>query len=171
MATFMPDKQSTTVVHAFASLWMKHYGAPELLICDQGSEFTGAAFADYCGDAGILVHYTDAASPWQNGRTERAGGLLRDHMKTMFKEMPIESEADLELYLTSALDARNRYIQRSGFSAHQRVFGSAHRLPACLLADDPIDRFLLATNAGAEMQRANAVRAEAQRALFRQIDV
>ena len=131
----------------------------------------GAAFADYCGDAGILVHYTDSASPWQNGRTERAGGLLKDQMKTMFKEMPVESETDLELYLTSALDARNRFIQRSGFSAHQRVFGSAHRLPACLLADDPIDRFVLATNAGAEMQRANAVRAEAQRALFRQNDV
>ena len=37
MACFVPDKQSTTVVRAFASVWMKHYGAPELLICDQGT--------------------------------------------------------------------------------------------------------------------------------------
>ena len=58
MAAFVPDQQSTTVVQAFAALWMKHYGAPELLICDQEADFTGAEFADYCGDAGILVHYT-----------------------------------------------------------------------------------------------------------------
>ena len=39
----------------------------------------------------------------------------------------------IDLALTEAVKARNRYINRSGYSAHQRVFGSSLRLPGSLL--------------------------------------
>ena len=65
-------------------------------------------------------------------------------------------------------DARNRYCNRSGFSAHQRVFGSSLRLPASLLSDDPIDRQLLTADPYKNFHRANEMQTPAQRALFKQ---
>ena len=62
----------------------------------------------------------------------------------------------------------NRYCNRSGFSAHQRVFGSSLRLPGSLLSDDPIDRQLLTADPYTNFHRANEMRTAAQRALFKQ---
>ena len=34
--------------------------------------------ADYFRDQGVLVHFTDGQSPWQNAPTERAGGAFNE---------------------------------------------------------------------------------------------
>ena len=68
------------------------------------------------------------------------------------------TEEDFEIAVTQALDARNRYVQRSGFSAHQRVFGSAIRMPGCLMSDDPIDRIAVATDSSTEFKRSAEIR-------------
>ena len=80
------------------------------------------------------------------------------------------SQAELEIAITQAVDARNRYCNRSGFSAHQRVFGSSLRLPACLLSDDPIDRFAVAMDPSTDFHRTAEIRSAATKALFKQMD-
>ena len=60
--------------------------------------------------------------------------------------------------MAECCDARNRYCNRSGFSAHQRVFGSSLRLPGSLLSDDPIDRQLLTADPYTNFHRANEMR-------------
>ena len=45
---------------------------PEMVVMDPGTEFK-AHFAEQCNGNGGVVLPTDARSPWQNGRTERAG--------------------------------------------------------------------------------------------------
>eukprot|EP00971_Amphidinium_carterae_P128219 2540156-Amphidinium_carterae.1 len=62
------------------SVWVSHYGLPELLIHDSGGEFVGlfsAALSQY----GVYCHCIDAAAAHQNGRCERAGGLWKRQMK------------------------------------------------------------------------------------------
>ena len=73
MMCTMPDKTSQSTRDAFAQLWIKHYSWPELLVTDQGPEFIGHAFTTYVGENGCLQLYIDSQSPWQQGRTERAG--------------------------------------------------------------------------------------------------
>ena len=80
------------------------------------------------------------------------------------------SQAELEIAITQAVDARSRYCNRSGFSAHQRVFGSSLRLPACLLSDDPIDRVAVAMDPSTDFFRTAEIRAAACKALFKQMD-
>ena len=125
MACIITDEQSPTVRNAFADTWVKHYGWPQLLITDQGTEFTGRAFADYVGQYGCLHHFIDSQSPWQQGRTERAGAHLKECMRDVVEELGLVTDEDFELCLAQSLDAKNRYVNRSGFSAHQRVFGSS----------------------------------------------
>ena len=140
MACLIPDKTSLTTRNAFASSWIKHYGWPELVVTDQGPEFVGHEFSTYVGENGCLHHFIDSQSPWQQGRTERAGGSLKEDIRDVVEECAIVTDVDFEIALTQALDARNRYVDRSGFSAQQRVFGASLRLPGCLMAEEPIDR-------------------------------
>lgn len=64
-------------------------------------------------------------------------------------------------------ERRNRYVNRSGFSAQQRVFESSLRLPGHMLSDDPINRLLIATDPTNEFRRSSELRAASQQALFR----
>ena len=56
-------KKSDEVLEAFMNGWVKHYGWPEMVVCDQGPEYTGHKWQDYLGDHGILVHLCDSQSP------------------------------------------------------------------------------------------------------------
>ena len=68
---WIPDKTSDEVTQAFMSSWVAHYGSPHLVVCDQGTELTGRPFATTLNEAGVMIHYTDVRSPWQNSRTKR----------------------------------------------------------------------------------------------------
>ena len=132
-----------TVMKEFKIAWVKHFGWPEIIVHDQGPEFMGNEFHNPARPAGVLTMPIDSQSPWQNGKTERAGQSFKHQLWDLDEECHIEGETDFEAAVAECCDARNRYCNRSGFSAHQRVFGSSLRLPGSLLSDDPIDRQLL----------------------------
>ena len=77
MVKEIPSKKPEDVLSAFYEVWMAHYGPPSLVVADQGKEFIGSEFADKIGEMGVPVHYIDVRSPWQNSRTERAGGIFK----------------------------------------------------------------------------------------------
>ena len=128
----------------------------------------GNEFQNQAGAAGVLTMPIDSQSPWQNGKTERAGQSFKHQLWDLDEECHIEGETEFEAAVAECCDARNRYCNRSGFSAHQRVFGSSLRLPGSLLSDDPIDRQLLTADPYTHFHRANEMRTAAQRALFKQ---
>ena len=76
---------------------------------------------------GVLTMPIDSQSPWQNGKTERAGQSFKHQLWDLDEECHIEGETEFEAAVVECCDARNRYCNRSGFSAHQRVFGSSLR--------------------------------------------
>ena len=170
MACELTDKTSVSTRNGFAKMWIKHYGWPELVVTDQGPEFIGHEFTTFIGSGGCLQHYIDSQSPWQQGRTERAGGSLKEDLRDIINDCAIITKDEIDVALAHAVDARNRYVNRSGYSARQRVFGSAIRLPGCLMSDDPIDRAALHEDPSTEFKRSNKIRESAQRALFKHND-
>ena len=157
-----------TVMKEFKIAWVKHYGWPEIIVHDQGPEFMGSEFQNLAGAAGVLTMPIDSQSPWQSGKTERAEQSFKHQLWDLDEECLIEGETEFEAAVAECCDARNRYCNRSGFSAHQRAFGSSLRLPGSLLSDDPIDRQLLTADPYRNFHRANEMRTAAQRALFNQ---
>ena len=85
----------------------------------------------------------------------------------VIEESAIATEAEYDIALTQALDARNRCANRSGHSAYQRVFGTSLRLPGSLLSDDPVDRMVVASDPSTEFQRAAEIRDAATKAMFK----
>ena len=128
----------------------------------------GSEFQNPAGAAGVLTMPIDSQSPWQNGKTERVGQSFKHQLWDLDEECHIKGETEFEAAVAECCDARNRYCNLSGFSAHQRVFGSSLRLPGSLLSDDPTDRQLLTADPYTNFHRANEMRTAAQRALIKQ---
>ena len=66
------DLTATDVWLAFALLWLRPFGAPEILISDGSPKFHGM-FSRKIELLCVQHHVKDADGPWQNGRVERHG--------------------------------------------------------------------------------------------------
>eukprot|EP00971_Amphidinium_carterae_P344931 6485618-Amphidinium_carterae.1 len=154
------------VLQQFLKSWVMHYGWPEQVICDQGSEFK-AKFRDFLEWAGTMIHVIDSRSPHQNGRTERAGGLVKEQVQLIHDEVDLLTHDELEWAVCHAVSARNAYVDRSGFSSHQRVYGSTLRFPRDMLGDDHLSSDQLAISTKTDHMRAQDIRTSALSSLFR----
>ncbi|CAE8697324.1 unnamed protein product [Polarella glacialis] len=163
-------RKARDVKKIFAEDWIRHFGLPELVVADQGSEFA-AEFTDYLHKLGVPVHPTDARSPWQNSRTERAGGIFKEKLDVTIADGCVQGDHEYALALCETAAGRNRYYNRSGFSPNQRVFGHNVRLPASLISDDAFDQELLSSHADDEVKRAWEIRDLAQAAWLKHNDV
>ena len=160
----LPDRTSATVARAMAMSWFGHYGPPAMVICDQGPEFTGREFCDLMGDQGVVIHFTDVNSPWQNSRTEKAGGVFKSRLAKVCQEASVITEGELKIAVAETAWMHNKFYDRSGYSPHQRVFGSSLRMPGSLLTDDGLDREFLEVPITDEMKRAREIREKAAKA-------
>ena len=52
------------------------FGVPNRIITDNGTQFTGSEFTDWCEELGIKIYYASVAHPQSNGQVERANGLV-----------------------------------------------------------------------------------------------
>ena len=161
------NKQANTVFVEFSRSWIAHYGPPALLVADQGREFIGHQFADALGQMGVPIYYTNARSPWENGRTERAGGIFKSRLETTLHEIGATTDTEVRAAIYEVVVAHNRFYNRSGFTPYQRAFGTLPRLPGSLLSDDQIDKQLILEGGGDSMQRSWQIREEAAKAWLR----
>jgi transposase InsO family protein len=61
---------------AFFTIIIRHFGVPNSIITDNGTQFTGRKFLDFCEDHHIRVNWVAVAHPMTNGQVERANGMI-----------------------------------------------------------------------------------------------
>jgi len=61
---------------------MVRFGVPNRIIIDNGTQFTGSEFKDWCEELGIKICYTSVAHPQSNGQVERANGMVLQGIKS-----------------------------------------------------------------------------------------
>ena len=130
-----PSAQATW--KAMLTTWIRHLGAPSLVITDGGKEFQGR-FERGLEQLGILQHVTAPESPWQNSRAERHGGWLK---QKLVQELDsgrgvVTSREDLDELLASLVSVKNRWFNHGGYTPAQMVFGELPRIPGELLSSD-----------------------------------
>jgi len=156
-------KTAENVWNTFVDAWVRVYGFPDVLVLDPGKEFEGY-FTDMAQAYGVTILPTDRESPWQNGKTERAGGLWKRNVKVASRRCTPVNRTEFLMLGDLCCAQRNRSYNRSGFSPDQRVFGCNKRLPNSILSDDAIDPALLCENPLADFQRAEEMRVAATHA-------
>jgi transposase InsO family protein len=58
-----------------------HFGIPNTIITDNGTQFTGKKFLNFCDDDNIHVHWSTVAHPKRNGQVERANDMIFQGLK------------------------------------------------------------------------------------------
>ena len=76
----MTTTTAGTTITALRDIFSRH-GLPEILVSDNGSQFTSREFEKFCVNNGI-VHRTSAAyKPFTNGQAERVVQILKSAIK------------------------------------------------------------------------------------------
>jgi transposase InsO family protein len=57
------------------------FGVPNSIITDNGSQFTGRKFLEFCDKFHIRVDWAAVAHPQTNGQVERANGMILQALK------------------------------------------------------------------------------------------
>ncbi|OLP94162.1 hypothetical protein AK812_SmicGene23826 [Symbiodinium microadriaticum] len=128
---------STVTWQAFLTTWVRFLGAPQMIICDGGSEFRGQ-FERGIEQLGILQHVTAPECPWQNSKSERHGGWLKERLQREVNsgQCSFISLEEMDEFLASITAAKNRWFNQGGYTPVQLVFGELPRVPAELLSED-----------------------------------
>ena len=69
MVKAITDKEVTTVANAIFEKLILEHGSPEILLSDNGKEFTNDTLAYVCQEFGIEPHFTSPYIPRSNGKT------------------------------------------------------------------------------------------------------
>ena len=167
MVEVLDSKDPLHIWRSFWRTWVRTFGLPQYVAMDEGREFRGG-FAKLCSSAGIMMFRAAARAPWQQGRVERHGGLIKEMIEKSRGEMPPTTHAELVHLVQACECAKNRYSNRSGFSPVQRQIGQWPRVPSCLLSDEESDPSLQARGGAAdEFEKLIEMRRIAQSAFMK----
>eukprot|EP00971_Amphidinium_carterae_P346453 6487908-Amphidinium_carterae.2 len=160
--------ESPTSEAACAGLmtWVQCFGLMEAAVIDGGPEFKDK-FAEQVDHLGIFTHCTDSYAPHQNGRTERAGAAVKEQLKLALETTEVGSVGELELLIKEVVNCGNAFIDRSGYSAHQRVFGRSLRQTLSGLQEDHLSADQLALDTRADFSKAAEIRTAALASLYK----
>ena len=167
MVEVLDSKEPLHIWQKFWSTWARTFGLPQFISVDEGREFRGG-LARLCADAGIVMFRAAARAPWQQGKVERHGGLMKTMVSKARDEMPLSSRSELQQLLQECEAAKNRFSNRSGFSPTQRQIGQWPRMPSSLLSDEAVDPALQAQGGQMdEFERSMEMRRLAQDAFMK----
>ena len=166
MVEMLDSREPLHIWRTFWKVWARTFGVPQFVAIDEVREFRGG-FSRLCAGAGTVVFRAAARAPWQQGKVERHGGIIKEMIERSREEMPPTSQEDLVHILHACESAKNRYSNRSGYSPTQRMIGQWPRVPSSLMSDEDVDPSLQAQNCTEEFERLMEMRRIAQDAFMK----
>ena len=79
----IPDKEAITVANTIFEKLILEHGTPEVLLSDNGKEFTNDPLACVCQEFNIEQHFTSPYMPRSNGKMENFNKFLNLHQEVM----------------------------------------------------------------------------------------
>lgn len=106
----LPNRTTLSVTKSF-QMFLRQYGIPKKVVCDQGSEFTGNIFKDFCNQYNINLHVTSFQQTSSNGPVERLHSTITEIYRIiMAKRKELRLEQDHEEILSEAIITYNNAI-------------------------------------------------------------
>ena len=129
----MKNQEASTVASHFVTDIICHYGLPEILITDQGSNFLSDLFKTTCKFLKIKKIQTTSYHPESNGALERSHRVLEEYLRNFIKE----SQEDWDNWIPFATFTYNTTPHSATeFSPYELLFGYSPNLPTSI--DKPI---------------------------------
>ena len=86
IAKAIPDKEATSVANTIFKKLIPDHGAPEVLLSDNGKEFTNDTLAYRCQAFNIEQHFTSPYTPRSNGKMENFNKFLKASIRKLCQE-------------------------------------------------------------------------------------
>ena len=131
-------KQARHVRNAFRKSWKRWVGAPIRAFTDGGPEFE-AEFEHGLQLDGTFGDKAAAYAPWQNGLTERKGGVWKLAFQKALLDASPRSKQEVQELVDNVNVAVNTMTRKDGYSPCQHVFGRELRVPGLISTEyDPV---------------------------------
>ena len=86
IARAIPDNEATNVANAIFEKLILEHGAPEVLLSDNGKEFTNDTLAYVCQEFNIEQHFASPYTPRSNGKMENFNKFLKTSIRKLCQE-------------------------------------------------------------------------------------
>jgi transposase InsO family protein len=114
------------------------FGVPNSIITDNGSQFTGTKFLEFCDKFHIRVDWAAVAHPQTNGQVERAKGMILQGLKPrIFDQLNKSGRKCLQELLAVVWSLRTTPSRAIGFTLFFLVHGAEAVLPTDLEYGSP----------------------------------
>lgn len=125
----MPNQEANTVARVFYDEIISRYRIPEVLLTDQGANFTSDVFKRVCKLLKIKKIQTTAYRPQSNGALERSHRSLVEYLKNFVGSKP----QDWDTWLRQAVHVHNNYPHTSTkLTPMDCLFGFTAELPTSI---------------------------------------
>ena len=122
----------------FISNILYHFGYPNTIITDLGSNFHASQFWEFCDSNCIDVKYVSVAHPRAHGQVERANGLILDGLKKRPYEENSKKDGKWIYELPHVVwGLRTQPSKATGHTPYFLVYGSEAILPADIMWISP----------------------------------
>ncbi|CAK0794430.1 unnamed protein product, partial [Prorocentrum cordatum] len=74
----LPSRHGPQIRRHYRAFWKRVYGVPRMIAIDGEKGFSAGEFPEAAEGDGSEIKVTSATSPWQAGKTERAGGTWKE---------------------------------------------------------------------------------------------
>jgi hypothetical protein len=114
------------------------FGVPNSIISDNGSQFTGRKFLEFCDKHHIRMDWAAVAHPQTNGQVERANGMILQGLKPrIFDRLNKSGRKWLQELSAFVWSLRTTPSMATGFTPFFLVYGAEAVLPTDLEYGSP----------------------------------
>jgi transposase InsO family protein len=123
---------------AFFTNIIHRFGVPNSIITDNGTQFTGKKFLDFCEDHHIRVDWAAVARPMTNGQVERANGMILQGLKSrIYNDLNKFGKRWMKELPSVVWSLRTTPSRATSFSPFFLVYGAEAVLPTDLEYGSP----------------------------------
>ena len=101
MVKAIPHKEATTVANAIFEKLILEHRSPEILLSDNGKEFTNDTLAYVCQEFGIEQHFMSPYTPRSNYKTENFNKFIKASIRKLCQEDKASWDQVLDQFLFS----------------------------------------------------------------------
>ena len=130
------NRDTDAQIRAFEDVWLQWAGPCKTLYVDPAGEYVNDNWRDFLQREGIRLDMSAGGSPWQLGRTESHGAIVKAMLTRMDNESPIKDDEGFRTCLRQVFAAKNSLSRVGGFTPEQALLGKARTLPGSLVSDD-----------------------------------
>jgi transposase InsO family protein len=126
---------------AFFTNIIHRFGVPNSIITDNGTQFTGRKFLDFCEDHHIRVDCAAVAHPMTNGQVERANFMILQGLKPrIYNDLNKFGRRWMKELPSVVWSLRMTPSRATGFTSFFLVYGAEAILPTDLEYGSPKTR-------------------------------